>query len=332
MPPATYYTVSDRGYFAGTVAMVNSLHVTGNAGKVVVLDRGLTDHQRSALGSRCSLVRLEDIWADGERHPYLLKPFPYLLEASGSIVIIDGDMIVTQNLGAILERVDAGKICAFEDPTVPGRRFSQWETDLQLRAPLRQQTYVNAGFLAFSTVHRPDFLPRWWELCSTVLPNWEDDYNSPYYWRDQEALNALLMSEIPADALEVLSKSGAPAFRDLKRTRVVDARSLASIFDGDETVVLHNAGPVKPWDPRKWYRLQRNAYLKVMPRVLFADDLPVRIRPDDVPGWLRDGVVPGAQRAGLTLFSDVTRGVVDLLPPLRRFVRGRFRARDPGGH
>ena len=179
------------------------------------------------------------------------------------------------------------------------------------------------------TTISPEFLPRWWELCARVPPGWEN-VGSPYYFPDQDALNALLMSEIPPDRLHVLPKTTAPAFGDLKRTRIVDARSLASTMNGHATALLHNAGPVKPWDPAKWYRLQRNAYLKLLPRVLFADDVPVRIRPEDVPSWLHEGAGPRAQRAGLTVISEFSRAFVGALPPLRRFIRTRFRARGPG--
>lgn len=326
---ATYYTVSDRGYFPGTVAMINSLHITGNAGEIVVLDRGLTDRQRTTLGSHCRLVRLEDIDEDAARHPYMTKPFPHLLNASGVAVVIDGDMILTQNLDGILAQAADGKICVFEDTTVPARRFVEWEQDLELHAPVRQQTYVNSGFVAFSIDHVPDFLARWWELCAKVPAGWENA-RSPYYFPDQDALNALLMSEVPADRLHVLPKTQAPAFGDLKRTRVADAGSLASTMNGRATALLHNAGPVKPWDPSKWYRLQRNAYLKVLPRVLFADDVPIRIRPEDVPPWLRGGAGARAQRAGLSVLSEFSRAFVGALPPLKRLVRARFRARGPG--
>ena len=328
---ATYYTVSDHSYFLGTVAMINSLRLTGNAGEIVVLDRGLTGEQRRTLGSHCSIVRFEDARrTDIEQHPFLVKPYPHLFGAHGNIVIIDSDMIVTQRFDSILDRIASGRICAIEDPTLPKRWFAIWETELELRAPLRRQTYANAGFIAFSTERWPDFLARWWDLCRIILPRWVDDPELPFHWLDQDALNAMLMSEIPEDALELMPKSRAPAFEDLRETRVADAGSLTSVLHDRPTLVLHNAGPIKPWDRRKWYRLQHNAYLELMPRVLSADDVPLRIRVEEVPVWLRAGTAPRVYRRSLTILSSAARRTVRGLPPLTRFIRARFRARRPG--
>jgi hypothetical protein len=45
----THYTVSDHRYFLGTVALLNSLSLTGTVGELVVLDAGLRPKQRNDL-------------------------------------------------------------------------------------------------------------------------------------------------------------------------------------------------------------------------------------------------------------------------------------------
>ena len=60
----TYYTVSNDPFFLGTVALFNSLHVTGNTGTFVVLDAGLTAAQRELLAPHADIVSLEDLDVD----------------------------------------------------------------------------------------------------------------------------------------------------------------------------------------------------------------------------------------------------------------------------
>jgi hypothetical protein len=147
---ATFYTIADARFFPGLVALLNSLRLTGNDGELVVLDRGLSPAQRQALEGHVRLVEIPDP-PDGS--PALLKAYPHMLGETGTIVLVDSDMVVGRDLGDIAELAAAGKICAFPDP-VPhrGRWFAEWHEALELRAPLRQGTYLNAGFLALSAL------------------------------------------------------------------------------------------------------------------------------------------------------------------------------------
>lgn len=328
---ATYYTISDRNYWVGTVALVNSLRLTGHSGEIVVLDRGLTEELRNALAPQCTLIRFDAAQISGlEKHPFLAKPYPHLFDARGTVVLIDSDMIVTHSLDHVLEPVDGGRICAFADATLPTRWFNDWEVRLTLRSPLRRQTYVNAGFVALSTAHWPDFLARWWELCRAVLSCLDDDPGGVFRWRDQDALNALLMSETPEDALLVLPKSQAPMLDELAATEIVEAKSLAATVHGEPTMILHNAGPIKPWDRRKWYRLHRNAYMDLLPRLLFADDVAVRMEPEQVPLWLRPGTSARFTMRNLTFVSGAMRRTVHAVPSLTRLIRSWFPPDRPG--
>src|SRR6266576_5813416 len=90
----TYYTVSDDEFFLGTVMLVNSLRLTGNHGKVVVLDAGLTAEQSAMLERHAVIVKLPR----SERNAAMLKPYPYRLDPSGTVVVIDSDIVVTARL------------------------------------------------------------------------------------------------------------------------------------------------------------------------------------------------------------------------------------------
>ena len=46
---STYYTIANAPFFPGLVALLNSLRLSGNAGELVVLDRGLEEEQRELL-------------------------------------------------------------------------------------------------------------------------------------------------------------------------------------------------------------------------------------------------------------------------------------------
>lgn len=82
----------------------------------------------------------------------LFKPFPYLLNPTGTVIIIDSDMIVTRSLEEIINLTKQGKICAFPDPE-DERWFSQWQQLFDLPNVPRNQIYVNASFVALSTIH-----------------------------------------------------------------------------------------------------------------------------------------------------------------------------------
>ena len=111
MVPVTYYTVSDRNYFLGTVALFNSLRLTGNLQPVVVLDMGFTERQRALLSEHAKVIDPPE----HPTHPFLLKPYPSLCDLSGTAIVIDSDVIVTGSLDEIFSAAEDGFICAFPD-------------------------------------------------------------------------------------------------------------------------------------------------------------------------------------------------------------------------
>ena len=314
---ATFYTIADAGFFPGLVALLNSLRLTGNSGELVVLDLGLTPAQRSLVEPHVTLVELPEGLAG---RPMLLKAYPHELGATGTIVVIDSDMIVARSLADIVALAGEGRICAYPDHrSHHDRWFAEWGKELELRAPLRRRKYLNAGFLALSTEHWPDLLGRWWELCGRVpLDQHFGRYEQPFWAGDQDVLNAILASEVPVEALAELPAEEEAYPDDLLEVEVVDTQTLRCELGGRPTTILHYALGPKAWQQKAWVRLRDDAYVRLLPRLLFGDDVAVRLEPKSVPLWLR----PGASARALVRAADLAhggaRGAANAMPrPIR---------------
>lgn len=289
----TFYTVAEQRFFVGLLALINSLRLTGHPGEIVVLDTGLLPEQRRLLLGHATVV---DPPADQVGNPLLLKPFPALLETTGVVVVIDADMIVTRPLDDVLGAAADGRICLFTDETQNPRWFAEWEQAFALQAPLRPGPSHNSGFVAFAAERWPTLLRRWWSACERIAP--EDTrgrgagWEQPFWDGDQDALNALLLSEVPDAAVATWPQHVADLLFDVA---ITDPRTLACTYRGAPVRLMHHTGSPKPWQPEAWMRVQRNAYVRLLPRLLFASDVAVRLEPEAVPPWLRPG------RRGTTL-------------------------------
>jgi hypothetical protein len=47
---------------------------------------------------------------------------------------------------------------------------------------------------------------------------------------------------------------------------------------------------LKPWIGRGWFWVRRNAYNRLLSRVLLGPDVEILLQPDDLPIWLRRGM------------------------------------------
>jgi hypothetical protein len=327
---ATFYTVSDSRYFLGTVALLNSLRLTGNQGPLVVLDAGLSSLQRNRLSRHCKIAELP---GEVKANPLLFKAFPYYLGATGTVVIVDSDIIVTQSLEPILMEAERGRICAVPDPH-DLRRHDEWQEIFDLEGRPRRQTYVNSGFLAFSVWHWPRLLEWWWQVCQrippervtvgriglshpkVVVPDGPPRHGStdPFADGDQDALNALLMTELPAEALSLLP-SEVEVFRvHLMQARIVDRRTLACRFRARQTLLLHYNSRPKPWENAAWAQVRRDPYVSLLPRVLLDKGVALRLERRDLPIWLTGGVRGRSAIAILDLVHVVFAAVLDRMP------------------
>jgi hypothetical protein len=317
---ATFYTVSDAAYFPGTVALLNSLRLTGNGEELIVLDNGLTGEQRRRLAGHATVVDLPDT---SDKHPYTLKPFPFLVGATGVVVLIDSDMIVTASLEPTIRRAEAGRICLFpDDENSWDRWFPDWQRQLSLTSPPRRQIYLNSGFLAFSTDRWPGLLKRWWNACAMVpsdLVGTTED--NPFAQTDQDVLNAILMSEIEQDDLAILPYKG-EAHPDAQGVVIEDATRLICSHDGEQLAIAHHALAPKMWSSGGWKRMQtRHPYVRLFPRVVFAEDVTLRLTARDVPWWLWPRFGCRAALNAYLLSRRVARPAVDWARRLRSALR-----------
>jgi hypothetical protein len=292
------FTVSDAGFFAGTVALLNSLHRNADGLPLTVLDRGLTTSQRRLLESHCEVVT-----GGRDRHGYLSKLEAPLLHARRSpddaVVLVDSDVVVVGPVTEPLGAAAHGSVFAFAEPNHPERWFAEWTELFDLRAPLRRATSVNAGFVAFSPGRVPGLLERWEDLCELIaqraatLPSWDELRGTradPLWLSDQDALNALLVSEVPEGRV-VLGARLALAMTppELVETTVVDRETWACERQGTPVMLLHGVGLRKPWQPAAARELRRTAYLGALRRFLTGPDLAVRVPEHELVPWLRPG-------------------------------------------
>ena len=276
--------LGDSGYFLGAVALVNSLRLTGNEQPITFLDLGLTPAQHEVLSAHCDVV---DIERDARDHPYTFQPYPYVLGATGTCVIIDSDVIVTGRLDSVIDAASTGKIACFADNF---QRFTpEWASIFELREPLvRSDPYVNSGLLALDAGRNRSFLERWWGLCRALEIADPPDHRGPIGFADQDALNALLMSEY-RDARSIVSEPRfAIGHNTLRHTEVVDVDALRCTFDAQAVVALHSTSQPKPWAPRAQFLLRRSAYITCLRRCLSGPGLTITLPEEQLPRWLRN--------------------------------------------
>ena len=240
---------------------------------------------------------------------------------------IDSDIIVTSRLDDVIEHARAGRFCAFRDdfPAAHERHFPEWEGLFGLTASPRVQTYVSAGFFAFSADRWPSLIPRWAEAAQRATRSrmWADDHaTNPLWAGDQDALNALLMSELPADALIALPSVGMAHTRTFADAGAIDERALWVEHQGAPARVIHYSWGPKPWMAADWRRIGRTVYVRLLRRLLFAEDVPVRLPHDAVPLWLQPrpvGAVALRAIPAATRVRHAAGSVVHRLPgPVRR--------------
>ena len=325
---ATVYTLADSRYFIGVVALLNSLRLTGHDYELVILDCGLTDDQRARLSRHASVVTLPPELA---ARTVLAKPFFRESARDGVALWIDADILVTGPLAPIVDSARDGQVCAYpvDDAAQRDRRFDEWTAQFGLAADPREQVYVQAGFLALSLPRHTALLDRWWEACETIPADevFAGDIGSPLWAGDQDALNALLMSEVPPTAVQVLPEGEAVFPPAAERARVLDRARLSCELDGLPVRLVHYSSVPKPWVPLSWRRTRRplsDVYRQLLPRVLFERDVTLRLPPRDVPPSLRPGLTGGVARAGIAGARPLRRLAARAAAHLPAQIRGRL--------
>ncbi|MBA2750517.1 MAG: hypothetical protein H0U45_17760, partial [Tatlockia sp.] len=280
----TFYTVCDSRFFLGVVGLLNSLRVVGHQQKIVVLDCGLTLRQQEILRPHCTLYPVPK---EKVSNPTQYKPFAYLLQTQGTVMIIDSDMLVTHNLEEILTSAKQGKICLFPDLSL-NRYFPEWQEVFRLDKSPRQQTYANAGFVTFSVEHHPNLLTQWWQACEQIftLPTIYEgaSVDCPYAKADQDALNAVLASSYPQNSLEIHSNKGEIFLPFLNRVKIVDIKTLACKYGDCDVTILHSNDQPKPWEVKNIPLLiKQYSYARLLRRLFIGEDVAIKLASSDLP-------------------------------------------------
>jgi hypothetical protein len=306
---ASVFTMSSAGYLPGTLALIDSLRLTGFEGEVTVLDTGLEEHERTVLERRAAVRTLP---GDPSIHAVLRKPRLHELGPQGVVIIVDSDMIVTRSLEEVVAQAESGKICLFPDhPSTGDRAFPVWETTFELSAPLRRRRHLNTGFVAFSVERWPDLLQRWDEACRRIPPEQvfvpvmheppQTRFSTrPFWGGDQDALNAILMSEIPEEAIAQQPEDEEIYPETMAEVEVVDEGTLQCRYRGASPLILHYVLSPKPWQRSSWARVRADAYVRLLRRLL-ADDPDT---PAGLPRWLQ----PGARGETVLQALDLLNG------------------------
>jgi hypothetical protein len=301
----TFFTISNAHYFLGLCGLIKSIRLTGHHNRLVVLDCGLTQSQRDVLNPHCTLFEMPRELAS---NPMLFKPFPYLLNPTGRIVIIDSDIIVTRSLSDILKLVDTGKICISPD-VLEDRWFEEWKQIFELSDGLRHQIYVNSGFIAFSTLYWPDLLKQWWFACEKLLGSKTfqegEAFSAPTCYGDQDALNAILMSRIPAAAIALLPTTEQVFRQNFSQVEVLDVQKLSCRYRGYATTLLHSTLQPKPWQSAAWRRVRRNHPYITLLRYLLSQEETFIVPQNMRPIWLRSGILGWFAIQGLDIINRI---------------------------
>jgi hypothetical protein len=327
----TYLTLTDANYFLGAAAMVNSLVLTGHEGRFVVVDTGLEDWQREGLEAVATVVPLA---APGGLPASYLKAYMATQIECDVLVYLDSDVLVTDSLADVVREAVAGRICAAADPQ-RGRFFPEWAQLMPLEAALRRgETYVNAGVIAIAPARWPGFFERWQELgrimAEGVPPlhtlRLDDSLRHPGAFHDQDPLNALLMSEIPAGSVSLIDPERFVLSNDMHEVELVDAETLHCRVGEHRTIAMHYLSGPKPWERAGWLVASNNAFVLLLMRLLRSDDVPVHVDDDRLPVWLRwdEGIRRNVLYAGIRGIRASSHAVPSSLRRrLRSFIQHR---------
>jgi hypothetical protein len=319
-PGCAFYVVANARHFVGAVALVNSLRLLGHHEPVRLVDAGLTDRQRALLAGEVELLP-----APPEVAPVHLAPYGPLTRPADVQVILDADIIVTRPLDELVDTGRRGAVVGFvNDPPNHDRFFPDWGPALGLPA-LRRRPYLNAGQLVLPRAMNDRLLGAWIDGQERIgmlgTRYGRARLSDPFYFADQDVVNALLAARVEDTELDVRPHRLAPhpPFRDL---RLVDARRLDCRYpDGVRPFFLHHTMG-KPW----LQATRRTVYSTLLPRLLLAADLPVRLAPADLPVRVRDGRLAALERRRGDL---QTRAVTGTRRQLGRFgIRTRLADRS----
>ena len=258
-----------------------------------MLDAGLSPAQIKQLSGEATVVA-----APSDTTPFLLKTVAPVRHPANVMVLIDADMIVTRPLAGLIDRASDGQVLAVEHEH--DRFFPQWGDLLGLRSS-QPRPYVSSGFvvaggrpgervidLMHGAQHRigieqtPYSVPDP-DLASLTVSFSETADGHPFFFADQDVLNAVLASEIDPHEIETLDRS-AEAITPFSGLKVVDEATLRCAWeDGTEPYVIHHYLTTKPWLKPTY----DGPYSRLLRRLLARGDVAVRVPRRQIPFHLR---------------------------------------------
>jgi hypothetical protein len=282
--------VCDSRFFPGMVALLNSLRLIGHDEPIFLVDAGLTAEQQRLLSDHVTLIP-----APQNAPVILLKQLGPMKYPASVSVLLDADMIVTRRLTQLIAVARSGRIVGFVDEgTTEDRFFPEWGSLLGF-GPVRRQPYLNAGQLVIpdSLGHR--LLELWVEGQAKVdaQRTWHGKgrLSSPLYFGDQDVLNALVATQFEPEEMMILEHRLAP-FPPFPGLRLIDERRILCRYaDGTQPFLLHHV-LAKPW----LKTTRTTVYSLLLPRLLLAPDVALRLEPDQLPLRLREGRLAVADR------------------------------------
>jgi hypothetical protein len=289
-PPCAFYLICDSKFFIGAVAVLNSLRLVGHDEPVFLVDAGLEKWQHDALSRHVELMVVRN-----GIPPIMMKMIGPETYPADVAVVLDSDVIVTRPLTELIEIAASGRLVAFVN-NAPNdvRFFPEWSSVLEL-GPMRRQPYLASGQLVVpATLGKRLFGP--WEEGQTKVDAertilGRGKLSDPFYFADMDVFNAVVSSRFEPQEIVMLENRLAtiPPFHDLE---LVDReRLLVRYPNGEQPFLLHHI-MAKPW----LRSTRTNLYSLLLPRLLLAPDVTLRLRPDQVPLRLREGWRANADR------------------------------------
>jgi hypothetical protein len=288
--PRAIYSVADRKHFPGAVALLNSLRLLGHDEPFILVDAGMTGEHLSRLEGHATVVR-----APEGTPPVFLAPHGPLERPAEVAILLDADIVVTRQLTELVAIADAGRLVTFiNDAPNDDRFFPEWAEVLGLGS-LRRRPYINAGQLLLPATLATRLLPRWvegQERIGTAHSRYGNaTLDDPFYFADQDVINAVLAADFSEDEVLTLEQRLAPhpPFAGL---RMEDEVGLACRYDdGVRPFMLHHI-MAKPW----LAATRSTIYSRLLTRLLLADDVAIRLEPGDLPLRLREGRLAAVDR------------------------------------
>jgi hypothetical protein len=260
-----FFCVSNHRHFIGAIALLNSLREVGHHEAFYLVDCGLTDRQRELVSGHATLIPAPEDVA-----PTMLKLHGPLHVDPDVAIILDADIIAVRPL---TDLIGPKPVVFLNDWT--WRFEPEW---IRLGyGRLRRVPYLNAGQMILPrTSGMTPRLKRGNERLLEIVraePEKGRVSTDPFYYTDQDVLNALVGSLDPDDYVVSDEVTYWP-FRE----PLVGARLLHHILD-------------KPW----LKPLRPNPYSREMARLLATG--VVRLPMREIPPRLRDGAIASVARA-----------------------------------